>query len=409
MASTASTVLRLEKMATSENSGTWGPKTNTNLEILEAAAGCGETAIATTSGTVTLTNVDYTNDQAKKRVIRCTGTLVGNLTIVIPNAAKTYLLINATAGAFTVSLKTSAGTAKTVTQSTSAELYCDGSDNVTFITPMANPTTGAPASASGGAASSISVTPTGNLSSTDAQAAFAELQTDIDNRQPLSAELTAIDAVTPTKGTIYAGNGSAPAALAVGADYTSPLADASQSTGLRYAFVQPIGAVIDYAGSSAPAGWLLCYGQAVSRTTYAALFAAISTAYGVGDGSTTFNLPDCRGRAVAGKDDMGGSSANRLTNQSGGLNGDTLGATGGAETVTLAALNMPNMNLSVSSATVLSSSGNAGATGGSGLPLGAISTGITVSIDNTARGGAQTATNNVQPTIVFNKIIFAAA
>jgi microcystin-dependent protein len=74
----------------------------------------------------------------------------------------------------------------------------------------------------------------------------------------------------------------------------------------------PTGSMMAYAGSSAPSGWLLCAGQAVSRTTYAALFSAISTAYGAGDGSTTFNLPDLRGRIPAGKDDMGGTAASRL-------------------------------------------------------------------------------------------------
>lgn len=68
-----------------------------------------------------------------------------------------------------------------------------------------------------------------------------------------------------------------------------------------------------YAGATAPAGWLLCYGQAVSRTTYAALFAAIGTLYGSGDGSTTFNVPDPRGRAIVGKDDMGGTAAGVLS------------------------------------------------------------------------------------------------
>lgn len=72
------------------------------------------------------------------------------------------------------------------------------------------------------------------------------------------------------------------------------------------------GTVLPFAGSAAPIGWLLCYGQAVSRTTYANLFAAIGTAYGAGDGSTTFNVPDLRGRVAAGKDDMGGTAASRL-------------------------------------------------------------------------------------------------
>lgn len=97
----------------------------------------------------------------------------------------------------------------------------------------------------------------------------------------------------------------------------------------------PVGAIMDFAGTTAPTGWLLCFGQAVSRTTYASLFSALSTTYGAGDGSTTFNLPDLRGRVIAGKDDMGGSSANRLTGLSGGVNGDTLGGVGGLETHTL--------------------------------------------------------------------------
>lgn len=66
-------------------------------------------------------------------------------------------------------------------------------------------------------------------------------------------------------------------------------------------------------GRCSPTDWLFCYGQAVSRTTYAALFTAIGTNYGAGDGSTTFNLPDMRGRIAAGKDDMGGTAASRMS------------------------------------------------------------------------------------------------
>jgi len=63
----------------------------------------------------------------------------------------------------------------------------------------------------------------------------------------------------------------------------------------------PPGAMTEYGAASAPAGWLLCDGTAVSRTTYSALFAIISTNYGAGDASTTFNLPDLRGRVPVGK------------------------------------------------------------------------------------------------------------
>lgn len=87
--------------------------------------------------------------------------------------------------------------------------------------------------------------------------------------------------------------------------------------------VMPAGTVLPFAGISSPTGWLLCDGSAVSRTTYSRLFSAIGSTYGAGDGSTTFNLPDLRGRAVAGKDDMGGTAANRLGVTMSGTRGST--------------------------------------------------------------------------------------
>jgi microcystin-dependent protein len=97
----------------------------------------------------------------------------------------------------------------------------------------------------------------------------------------------------------------------------------------------PTGTVFEYAGSITPSGWLLCYGQAVSRSTYQALYNNIGTTYGVGDGLTTFNLPDLRGRTIAGRDNMGGVAANRITPAGSGITGTTLGAAGGGEAVTL--------------------------------------------------------------------------
>ena len=96
----------------------------------------------------------------------------------------------------------------------------------------------------------------------------------------------------------------------------------------------------DYKESASPApqtGWQICYGQAISRTTYAALFAAIGTTYGAGDGSTTFNVPDCRGRVKAGADNMGGVAAGVLT-------GYTIGVIGGSQSYTLSLAQMPSHN-----------------------------------------------------------------
>ena len=79
-------------------------------------------------------------------------------------------------------------------------------------------------------------------------------------------------------------------------------ADANKLGGHSPQWWMPTGMVVPYAGAAAPDGWLLCQGQAVSRTTYAQLFSVIGTTYGSGDGSTTFNLPDMRGRVAVGSD-----------------------------------------------------------------------------------------------------------
>jgi len=91
-----------------------------------------------------------------------------------------------------------------------------------------------------------------------------------------------------------------------------------------------VGCILTYAGSTAPTGWLLCQGQAISRTTYADLYALCGTTYGVGDGSTTFNLPDLRGRVVVGI----GSSAYF----------DARGEKQGEKTVALAKSQVPNFS-----------------------------------------------------------------
>ena len=99
------------------------------------------------------------------------------------------------------------------------------------------------------------------------------------------------------------------------------------------ALALPSGIINPFAGITAPDGWLLCYGQAISRTVYSDLFIALSTTYGAGDGSTTFALPDLRGRAIAGMDNMGGTAINRITNAISGITGTTLGSAGGNQLV----------------------------------------------------------------------------
>lgn len=161
-----------------------------------------------------------------------------------------------------------------------------------------------------------------------------------------------------------------------------------------------VGMEADFAGTTAPTGWLLEFGQAISRTTYAALFAVTGTIYGVGDGTTTFNLPDKRGRVTAGQDNMGGTSANRLTGLSGGVDGDVLGGTGGLETHTL----VDGQLSSHVHNTVLA----AGTSGGAIASLVRTNTGsVSAQVPGpTSSTGTDLAHNNVQPTFISNKIIY---
>jgi microcystin-dependent protein len=178
----------------------------------------------------------------------------------------------------------------------------------------------------------------------------------------------------------------------------------------------PVGSVIEFAGSSAPTGWLVCGGQSLSRTDYAALFAVIGTAYGSVDGSS-FSLPDCRGRVSAGRDfTVSGSNANRLTNTTMTPNGTTLGATGGGQTHTLTESQMPAHTHSGSTNSVGDHAHSGGALSGGTAQFGGDifvatpggDTGLAGGHSHTfttSSSGSGSAHPIVQPTILLNKII----
>jgi len=156
--------------------------------------------------------------------------------------------------------------------------------------------------------------------------------------------------------------------------------------------VPPVGVITAYAGSTAPTGYLICNGAAVSRTTYAALYAIIGTTYGTGDGSTTFNLPDLTGRVPVGK------NAGTFS---------TLGAKAGEETHTMTVNEMPahKHTTSVNSASDESSIGGY-APNTQTLYFGTDRAGATRNWDTAMQStGGGAAFNVLQPYTVINYII----
>lgn len=178
------------------------------------------------------------------------------------------------------------------------------------------------------------------------------------------------------------------------------LEDGSEAAGLV-----PVGAVLTYAGATEPVGWLFARGQAVSRADFAALFAVLGTTYGPGNGSTTFNLPDGRGRVAVGKDNMGGTPANRVTAAVSGLAATTLGATGGDQRLQDHNHGVDDPGHAHSTSTVDAGPGDGQAGfGGASSSFGQTQDAQTgISVQNAGGGGSA----NIQPSIVLNWIIRA--
>lgn len=112
----------------------------------------------------------------------------------------------------------------------------------------------------------------------------------------------------------------------------------------------PIGTVLDYAGTTAPSGWFLCFGQSLSATSYPELALILGTTYGTSVGNVV--LPDLRDRATYGKGNMGGVNAFRITQSGGNYDGSILGNSGGAENQTLTQAQLPVTTPTFSGTTV---------------------------------------------------------
>lgn len=201
--------------------------------------------------------------------------------------------------------------------------------------------------------------------------------------------------------------------VATKADTASPTFTGTVTlTGTTLVGVFPAGMVTPYAGTTEPSGWVFCDGSAydsVGDTSFAALYTAIGNTYGGTDG-TDFTVPDLRGRAIFGKDNMdgaggtGGGDAARLTSGSaGGVDGDTLGDSGGVEehTLTSAESGLPaHQHLIVKDALagLTAASGGGWANTGFGFPSNS-------NTNSNSAANASSAHTNIPPALVLNYII----
>ena len=390
----------IEKIGLGEQAGAWGTTTNNNFDIIDRLINGVVTLTLSSGGTSNLSTSDGSLSDGMHKVIVLAGSPdSGHVITIDPDSAeKLYLIKNGTGQAVIFNQGTG-GTvgnsrAVSVASGKSAIIFANGGGSGATVTEF-RPGTDDDAVVTASLADSAVTT--------------AKIADDAITNAKIADDAVNADSV--------ADNSIGAAAINISGNGTSGQAVVSDGDGsFSYTSnIVPSGALMPYAGTSAPTGFLLCDGSAVSRSTYATLFSAISTTYGAGDGSSTFNLPDLRGRVVAGQDDMGGSSANRLTDQTGGLNGDTLGDTGGSETHTLTTAQLASHTHSFSDTDTISpvsiprtlivgAAANSVNVDGSGVRSDSGS--ITVSISGTTgSAGSGSAHNNVQPTIILNYII----
>ena len=368
MASQYTTSLKIQEIGNGEQAGVWGTTTNTNWQLTEQAI-AGVQTITMANANYTLSNLNGVLDEARNMVLVVQGTNSGIYQVIAPlNQPKMYVIYNNTTGGYAITIGASSGSVITIPNGVTAQVYTDGTNFYSAQTGSAgNFTVNGTLTASG-------VTDTGSLSAASLSVSGA------------ATFSTSPTAPTPTTG-----------------DNTTKVATTSFVNSSITANPSVLtGTIQMWPTTSAPSGYLLCNGTAVSRSTYSALYAVIGTTFGTGDGSTTFNLPNYADKMPIGAGTIAAS----------------IGATGGSATTTLSVSNLPSHNHSASVSDPghfhTQTLGNAGGSVGSNASytgsganqvtasINSAVTGISVSTANTGSG---TAATTISPYLGINFII----
>jgi len=327
MSSTYSTNLAIELIGTGEQAGNWGSTTNTNLGTLLEQSISGYTTQAVATGTdVTLAMTPGSSATARNMYLQLTGTGGTATNLIVPSNKKLYFIYNGASGAVTV--KVSGQTGVSVPAGAKVSLVSNGTDIIDATNYSSSLTVGGSASVGNTlTAGSITTYPstvvTASISNGAAAAGTILNVTAVASGTLYVGQYISGTGVTAntqitgfTSGTL-GGIGlytvsasqlvtSSPSNITGAAGATSTTTNSLDNstniatTAFAKAAATPIGAILMWGSSTAPTGYLTCNGTAVSRTTYASLYAAYGAGatywpFGQGDGASTFNLPNFNG------------------------------------------------------------------------------------------------------------------
>lgn len=459
---TYSAILGWLNQGTGNNNNSWGDNCDNAIFPIFERAIAGRATHAVTGGTLDLSDdpPPAGPTAALDMVHAFTGTLASNQVVEVPNLSKLWLVHNATTGAYTLTFKTPSGAASAaIPQGGWALVFCDGADgiavglstalrDVQFLGP--DGTLAAPG---------LSFAAEATMGLRRVSAGVLALTIDGVDVATFSSSTIAIDSsvstniVPPGTEANYAGITEPDGWYFEYGQQKSRATDAALMNAITMTFTADTNATTTLSnlnkdlrnlglegsvleGTGIPTGATIVSVDSATQITISAAATNTATAgamrafpYGAGDGSTTFTLPDARGTVAAGRDNMGGTAAGRVTSAGSGVNGLSLKTLAGSQSVTIATTNLPPYTPSgtiTNGAISLSSVGGGSSTqfyarytttGLIGIQGGPYFHGLANDLitpqfsqaastfTGTAQGGASTPLSNMSPTRIRNVII----